>query len=66
MSTYSSSRHPSGYDTRPRGHRVCDNCGITESQQVQLKLCGQCKVTQYCVSKEAINVFLDEKLICIW
>ncbi|KIJ45651.1 hypothetical protein M422DRAFT_59805 [Sphaerobolus stellatus SS14] len=51
MSYYNSSssaRHSSGYDSRPRGYRVCDNCGVEESSQNQLKLCSRCKVTQYC------------------
>ncbi|KAF8527993.1 hypothetical protein BU17DRAFT_38359 [Hysterangium stoloniferum] len=48
MSYYTSSRHSSGYDSRPRGYRVCDNCGTVESSQIQLKICGSCKVTQYC------------------
>jgi len=46
--SYYAARHPSGYDTRPRGYRVCDSCGTVESPQLQLKLCSQCKVTQYC------------------
>lgn len=46
---YRTPRHASGYDSRPRGYRVCDNCGSVESPALQLKLCSQCKVTQYCV-----------------
>ncbi|KAF8904009.1 hypothetical protein CPB85DRAFT_1376996 [Mucidula mucida] len=37
------------YSQKPRGHRLCDQCGAVENPAIaKFRLCGGCLVTQYC------------------
>jgi len=46
---YYSSPSSSHLTMKQRGYRLCDQCGIAETPAVPcFKLCGGCKITQYC------------------